>query len=135
MKKIFLGVVIVLVVLLGWIFFGDSNSGDVPVSDNSNAGSPDALFVLTGENFKFTKNGVDNPELKVKEGETVRIEFSSVGGTHDFVIDEFGASTEIVSSGGSTFVEFVADKTGSYEYYCSIGSHRAQGMFGNFIVE
>ena len=34
-----------------------------------------------------------------------------------------------------TFVEFTVDKTGTFEYYCSVGQHRANGMVGNLIVE
>lgn len=92
-------------------------------------------FVITGENFKFNMGGKEAPELRVKEGDTVRIEFTSTGGLHDWTIDEFGAATQRVNTGGSTFVEFVADKKGTFEYYCSVGSHRQLGMRANLIVE
>ncbi len=93
-------------------------------------------FTLTGENFKFMMGGKTAPELRVKEGDTVRIEFTSTSGTHDWVVDEFGAATARVSNGGgSTFIEFVADKKGTFEYYCSVGEHRSRGMWGNLVVE
>ena len=31
--------------------------------------------------------------------------------------------------------EFTADKVGSFEYYCSVGSHRSMGMKGVLKVE
>jgi len=40
-----------------------------------------------------------------------------------------------VTPGTPTSVTFVADKTGTFEYYCSVGNHRAQGMVGKLIVE
>lgn len=92
-------------------------------------------FVLTGENFKFLMDGVEAPELRVKQGDVVRIEFTSTSGFHDWIVDEFGAATERVRDGESTFVEFVADQKGTFEYYCGVGSHRANGMKGNLIVE
>lgn len=92
-------------------------------------------FVLTGENFKFLMNGQEAPELRVKEGDKVRIEFTSADGFHDWVVDEFNAATERVQTDGSTFVEFIADKKGTFEYYCSVGQHRENGMIGNLIVE
>ena len=92
-------------------------------------------FVLSGENFRFLRDGAEAPTLRVKEGDTVRIEFTSIDGFHDWGVDEFDAVTERVNTGGSTVVEFVADKKGTFEYYCSVGSHRAQGMYGNIIVE
>jgi len=32
-------------------------------------------------------------------------------------------------------VTFVADKAGEYEFYCSVGQHRANGMVGKLIVK
>ena len=98
-------------------------------------GTPDVTFVLSGENYKFMMDGADNPELRVKAGDIVRIEFTSTNGFHDWKVDEFGAATERVQTGGTTSVEFVADKAGTFEYYCSVGQHRANGMKGNLIVE
>ena len=81
-------------------------------------------------------NGVENPDIKVKQGDKVKIEFSSTQGFHDWTLDEFNAATkQVMDTDGSTIVEFVADKKGTFEYYCSVGSHRANGMKGNFIVE
>ncbi|MEK6839730.1 MAG: hypothetical protein AABX72_02215 [Nanoarchaeota archaeon] len=99
-------------------------------------GEPDVTFTLTGANFKFMMNGQENPELRVKQGDRVRIMFSATEGMHDWVVDAFGAATQRVRSGDeATVVEFIADKTGSFEYYCGVGSHREQGMKGSLIVE
>lgn len=87
-------------------------------------------FTVLGGNFYY-----DMEEIRVKEGDTVTINFRSVEGFHDWVVDEFNAATGQVSTGGETSVTFVADKKGTFEYYCSVGSHRAQGMVGNLIVE
>jgi len=92
-------------------------------------------FTITGENFKFVMNGQDNPDIKVKVGDTVRIEFSAAEGFHDWVVDEFSARTDQVRPGTPTSVEFVADKAGTFSYYCNVGEHRALGMEGNLIVE
>jgi len=93
------------------------------------------ILTVTGENFKFVIDGNDNPDILVKQGDKVRIEFTSTSGFHDWVVDEFNARTEKVRPGNATFVEFTADKKGTFEYYCSVGSHRANGMKGNLIVE
>ena len=92
-------------------------------------------FILTGENFKFVMNGVSNPDIIVQQGDKVRIEFKSTSGNHDWTVDEFSSSTDVVQSGDSTFVEFVADQAGTFEYYCSVGNHRSQGMKGNLVVK
>ena len=98
--------------------------------------SADVTIAMTGENFKFVVDGKDNPDITVSEGDIVTVEFSSTQGFHDFVIDELDAATaKVREADGVTSVTFLALEAGSYEYYCSVGSHREQGMFGSFIVE
>lgn len=93
-------------------------------------------FRIEGINYRFLMDGEESPELRVKQGDRVRIEFESTQGFHDWVVDEFSAATaQVRPADGITTVEFVADKTGTFEYYCSVGQHRANGMFGNLIVE
>lgn len=87
-------------------------------------------FDVAGYSFGYTME-----EIRVKEGDTVTINFTSDSGYHDWVVDEFDAATEKVMPGTPTSVTFVADKAGTYEFYCSVGNHRAQGMVGTLIVE
>lgn len=87
-------------------------------------------FTVTGAAFKF------NPtEIRVKKGDRVKVTFKSVGGFHDFVVDEYGVATKQLASGQEEVVEFTADKAGTFEFYCSVANHRAMGMKGNLIVE
>lgn len=108
---------------------------EAPGNDQPPATGETKVFSLTGENFKFVMDGVDNPDLKVSVGDTVRIEFESIDGFHDWTIEGFNAATSQVQTGSKTSVEFVADKAGTFEYYCSVGQHRANGMKGSLIVE
>lgn len=105
------------------------DDSEVSVEQESSAGAEVAID-LTGRSFEFSQS-----EIRVNEGDTVTINFTSTGGLHDWVVDEFSAATGRVGTGGNTSVTFVADSAGSYEYYCSVGSHRAQGMVGTLIVE
>jgi plastocyanin len=92
--------------------------------------NPDVVVNLTGANFRFSKG-----EIRVKQGDIVQINFTAGDMQHDWVVDEFNARTAIVPAGQSTSVTFVADKKGTFEYYCSVGQHRANGMVGTLIVE
>jgi plastocyanin len=87
-------------------------------------------FTVEGSSFKFAP-----AEIKVKKGDAVRLTFKNTKGTHDWVIDEYEVATSQIGEGEEEEVEFVADKTGIYEYYCSVGNHRALGMVGKLIVE
>jgi plastocyanin len=64
----------------------------------------------------------------------VTVNFTSDQWFHDWVVDEFDAATEKVETWGTTSVTFVADQVGEFEYYCSVGAHRANGMVGMLIV-
>jgi plastocyanin len=93
--------------------------------------TPSTVVVdVTGKNYAFSKK-----EIRVKEGDVVTIQFTSESGYHDWVVDEFKAATAKVRDGGKTSVTFTASKKGTFEYYCSVGSHRSMGMVGNLIVE
>lgn len=87
-------------------------------------------FTVKANNFTY-----DLKEIKVKKGDKVRINFVNDEGYHDWVLDEFKVATQKYNAGGKETVEFVADKTGTFEYYCSVGKHREMGMKGNLIVE
>lgn len=87
-------------------------------------------IVVTGSNFKFVPN-----TITVKKGEKTRIVFKNSDGMHNFTVDELGIATKNISTGEEDSVEFTADKTGTYEFYCSIGNHRQMGMKGTLIVE
>lgn len=87
-------------------------------------------FTVSGaSNFTFTPN-----TMTVKKGDTVRITFKNVSGFHDFVLEQFDVRTKQIAAGKEETIEFVADKTGKFEYYCSVDSHRANGMKGTLTV-
>lgn len=103
-------------------------------NEESPAVPPQAVvktFTVAGtSDFKFSLS-----EMRVKKGDRVTIVFTNVSGVHDWKVDEFKAATRVLKAGESETISFVADKTGSFEYYCSVGNHRAMGMKGMLIVE
>ncbi|NCT00246.1 hypothetical protein GW765_04710 [Candidatus Parcubacteria bacterium] len=90
------------------------------------------VFDVSGGSFYFMPN-----EIRVKEGDKVKIIFTNVGGTHDLVLPDFGVATTITKTGESDVLEFTADKKGTFEFYCSIGNgyHRQMGQIGVLLVE
>lgn len=105
-------------------------SSVTPTPPGEVSGNQVKTFNVDGDNFSFSLK-----EIKVKKGDTVKIVFNNKIGFHDWVVDEFNARTKQIQAGQSETIEFVADKTGTFEYYCSVGQHRANGMKGNLIVE
>jgi plastocyanin len=89
------------------------------------------VITVEGSNFKFLP-----ATITVNKGDTVKITFKNTGGFHDFVIDEFeGAKTKQIGANSEETIQFVADKAGTFEYYCSVGNHRGMGMVGKLIVQ
>jgi plastocyanin len=74
-------------------------------------------------------------EIRVKEGDTVTVVLTAKDMMHDFNIDELGVKIPIVKAGETATAEFVASQKGEFEYYCSVGQHRANGQVGKLIVE
>ena len=115
----------------------EQNSTAAPAAEETSPTTTDAAttgetktFTISGKSFSLTPN-----EIRVKKGDSVKITFKNTGGFHDFSLDEFNVKTPQIQSGQTADVEFVADKIGTFEFYCSVGNHRAQGMKGTLIVE
>lgn len=85
---------------------------------------------VQGGSFYFEPN-----EIEVEKGDTVKLTFKAMDGMHDFVVDELAVKTPVIKSGETYEVEFVASQEGEFEFYCSVGEHRAKGMVGKLIVE
>ncbi|OGZ04204.1 MAG: hypothetical protein A2648_01320 [Candidatus Lloydbacteria bacterium RIFCSPHIGHO2_01_FULL_41_20] len=149
-KTIWVVVVVVLIAGGGWFYLsrpaniapeadnapqtGTQTNTEMPIIDSVNIPVRGAEvikeFTIIGSPFLFSPSS-----MTVKKGDTVRITFKNSGGTHDFKIDEFNVATKKINDGAEETVEFIADKTGSFEYYCSVGNHRAMGMKGTLTVE
>lgn len=162
MRTVFIILVIIIILGGGWYWYTtqqditvDDTSGDMSGMDDLNTTSDTSTntgtstggtqigidgsvnvstgtvkeFTVTGSNFRFAP-----ATLTVKKGDTVKITFKNSGGMHDFVIDEFNARTKQIQGGAQETITFVADKAGSFEYYCSVGNHRAMGMKGTLTV-
>ncbi len=153
MQKLAIFIVIIILVAGGFWYFNqrstpvvqeitDTNqplNENIPVNTNQpseQATSTDQVagtvkeFTVEGSNFKFSPN-----MIKVAKGDTVRVTFKNIGGFHDFVLDEFNIRMAQIGDGQQETVEFVANQTGSFEFYCSVGQHRQMGMVGTLIVE
>lgn len=77
--------------------------------------------------------------ISAKPGQTVNITLTNSGGMmpHDFVIDELNVASEEIMKGEETTVSFTVPASAAgkeYEFYCSIGEHRANGMVGTLTI-
>jgi len=122
--------------ITGTIADGQNDTQSAPATGQPSAGTPSMpagtvkTFTVLGSNYAFAPN-----TITVNKGDTVQIIFKNSGGIHDFKIDEFNVATARIQTGQTATVQFVADKSGIFQYYCSVGSHRAMGMWGTLTVK
>lgn len=143
-QRILIAAVAILILIGGYFFYQNSQnqtssttkvdlsspSSSPAESTSSSAAVAVKEFNVTGSSFKF-----DPAIITVNKGDLVKINFQNVGGTHSLVLDDFNVKTEVLSGGKSQSIQFTADKSGTFEYYCSVGNHRAMGMTGKLVVQ
>jgi len=109
-----------------------SSSGAMMKEDSPTATQEGVVkeFTVEGANFSFTPK-----TITVNKGDKVKITFKNKEGFHDLFIDAFKVATKKIGANQEDTVEFIADKTGKFEYYCSVGNHRQMGMVGTLTVK
>lgn len=128
-------------VLGGVYYFSSKGSSPKPIesvsvtssSSTSSEAATDAnvkTIEIEAGSFYYKPNTIE-----VNKGQKVKIVMKSVSMMHDFVVDELGVKLPIVKNGDTGTIEFTADKVGSFEYYCSVGQHRANGQVGTLTVK
>lgn len=135
---------------IGYFLFSSDQSE--PTTDTMVAASPVPTAMVAGAESMALSDAMDTDgieiveveagsfyykpnEIRVKKGDKVKIVMKSVDMMHDLHIEELGVKLPITKSGETGTVEFVAEKVGTFEYYCSVGSHRKMGQVGKLIVE
>lgn len=102
-------------------------------SDAAAAQAPSAgtrTIKMTAELWKFTPNVVS-----VKQDEKVTLEITGVSGTHGLSVPELGINETIIQ-GSTVSVRIPTDKTGSFDFLCSIQCGSGHNdMTGQIIVE
>ncbi len=96
--------------------------------------SRETAVLLTAE--VPTREGWQPRLIQAKVGQLVRLRLTSKDVTHGFLLPEFGINAGPISPGEFTTVEFVADRAGTFTFYCNIlCSPRHGAMVGQLVVE
>jgi cytochrome c oxidase subunit 2 len=110
-------------------------TGTTPATgDNGDTGTTSTgeirEFDMTARQWEFEPD-----TITVNKGDTVKLHIKSVDVTHGFSLPDFGINVNLVP-GEDTHVEFVADKTGTFSFACSVYCGTGHGgMVGTLIVE
>ena len=110
-----------------WLVYPEIGFNPLTMKKNPEAAMPGQERVMRNGNkvdvYMTAIRSHFNPEhIKVKEGDNVTIHITSVeqarDATHGFAIDGYNVNLSL-EPGESSTVEFVADKTGVYPFYCT----------------
>lgn len=101
-----------------------------PSPEVQNPAGPVKEFTVDGSSFEF-----DPSTITVNKGDNVKITFKDTDGMHNLVIDGYNLSTDVIRPGGTDTISFVADKAGTFRYYCSVSNHADLGMVGTLVVQ
>lgn len=134
-QTIIVAVVILLVLIGGAWYLVGTRGVPTPTPTPTETpgiivGQPDKIFEVEGKPFEFSLK-----ELRVKKDDVVRITFKNTQGFHDLTVDGYDVKTKQIQAGESDTIQFKADKAGTYPIFCSVGTHRQQGMEGALVVE
>ena len=121
--------VVILVVLVGVYFvFGGAETSvkDTETGGNSLSGATTEVKVINvdASRFEFSPS-----TITVKKGDHVRINIDNTDTVHGITIPDFSVS-------GIDSVDFIADKTGSFEFRCpTMCGEGHRNMKGTLVVE
>jgi cytochrome c oxidase subunit 2 len=120
MKRLTVLVIPLFLFLLGGLLPAQQGSSETEVRE----------IRMTARKYRF-----DPQEIRVREGERVRLLITALDRKHGIRIKEFGVKT-VLEKGKETVVEFVAERAGEYKFKCSVRCGWRHGsMKGKLIVE
>jgi plastocyanin len=96
--------------------------------ENSAVDPAARVIAVRGEGVAF-----EPTDITVRVGEPIAIALTSVDVAHDLNLDAFDGHV-YAEAGQTAEGGFTADRTGTFEYYCSITGHREAGMVGTLTV-
>lgn len=144
-RKLFVfAIVLMLVFLIGC---SNKTRTNYETSTDSTGVKTDSIDVtgtettgsLTGEVVEFSMTAkrwdFQPSTIKVNKGDKVRLNIESKDVIHGFSISTFRVNSRLYP-GKTTAVEFIADKTGTFPFFCSVSCGAGHfGMKGKLIVE
>ena len=135
MKKLIIGLAIVIVGGGLFIFLqkgggsGANETASTPALQNSATGQVVEID-MTAKQWEFIPS-----VITVNQGDLVRITATSIDVPHGFALPEFNVS-EYLSPGQPVTFEFVADKKGTFTFFCNVACGQGHSqMRGTLIVQ
>ena len=141
MKKRLIPIIIIIlvVIILGFFLFKSLGETIQQTTENpDNINTHNNINKFNGETKEFSiiaKQWEFQPDtITVNKGDLVKLTIESVDVNHGIKISEFNIN-ERLNPGETVNIEFIADKTGEFSFFCSVPCGSGHGsMKGTLIV-
>jgi len=85
--------------------------------------------------IKLFSFGFEPNEITVKEGQDIRLVVTNTESIrHTFTLREFDIDVSLAGK-EIKFIDFIADKSGTFDFFCTVTGHRPAGMEGSLEVK
>ncbi|MFO7966590.1 MAG: PQQ-dependent sugar dehydrogenase [Archaeoglobaceae archaeon] len=121
--------------------FGEDENGEIYVLAKENLGPTG----LTGKIYRMKSKDImvngtewmfEPTNITVVEDSNVTIMFRNVGSLdHDLYIEGYDVSTDLIPPGTSDTINFVANTSGEFDFWCTVPGHRDEGLEGKLIIQ
>ncbi len=135
--RFYVGLLLAALLLFGCTGSGNqgykANDNSIAAANGGSGSMPQAGVVeinMTAKDWAF-----DPGTITVHKGDTVKLHITSLDVTHGFALPDYGINEQIVP-GQTTDITFVADKSGTFGFRCSVmcGQGHRQ-MTGTLVVQ
>lgn len=147
-KTILIGLGVLVAVGVAGFFLIYGKGGGSNLYNNSNVVNPTTVptsaavqpsesgevakeMTIEGSEFKFSQSTIN-----LKMGEKVSLTFKNTGAaSHNLSIPDLQVATRTIGFGESDTVVFTPNKTGAFDFMCTIVGHKDLGMKGQVVVK
>ena len=128
-KNLLIGIIITIIIIgIVSILLFRTDNNDTEKNENIELTGETKTFDIVATNWEFTPSLIE-----VNLGDKVELHLTSSQGTHGIAFLEFEVS-ETLREGEDIHTEFIADKTGTFNFFCTVPCGKGHGGMRGLIV-
>lgn len=140
MRNAVIAVVVVLIVAGIWLLTqnkGNLASSTTAPEQSSPGNSPSETsmneqeITVNGSEFLF-----EPAAMNLTKGQKVKITFNNQGKfPHNLVVSDLDVATKTIQPNQTDTVEFTPDRSGTFNFVCTVDEHEQKGMKGTLTIQ
>lgn len=127
MKKGLILIIIITILIIAGVYFGFKKQ-DSPNQNLNNFNGETKEFNIIAKQFSFEPS-----TITVNQGDLVKIKIKSIDVAHSITIPDFKIN-EMLDPNEEISFEFIADKTGEFNFFCMVYCGEGHGEMGGKLI-